>query len=227
MEKKTGKTIFIVTGGPMGDRGFLQSQIRERKPHMVICADGGIRHLAHLGIAPQVLIGDMDSLDTNLLSKWQGEKIKVLRHPPDKKETDTELALNYAFDAKPRQIDFFGALGARIDHSLANIALLVRCKEKNIKAKILDEWCELYLADRETIIEGEVGQTVSLLPLGDRVRGINLQGFVYPLNEGEMRLGFPYGISNRLQEKRGVISVKEGNLLVIHFRFPDRFPQGS
>jgi thiamine pyrophosphokinase len=142
---------------------------------------------------------------------------RIIRFPEGKNETDTQLALEYAFDAVPDEIYVFGAFGIRIDHTLANISLLALGVKKGIQVKFIDEWCETFVVDGESTIEGEPGQTVSLLPLSDTVTGITIEGFEYPLNDGMMEIGVPYGVSNRLIAARGVISVKSGHLLVIRY----------
>jgi thiamine pyrophosphokinase len=82
---------------------------------------------------------------------------------------------------------------------------------------LIDEWCETFIVSQEYAIEGEPGQTVSLLPLSDMVTGITIDGFEYPLKDGAMEIGTPYGVSNRLVATRGIISVKTGHLLVIRY----------
>jgi thiamine pyrophosphokinase len=88
---------------------------------------------------------------------------------------------------------------------------------KGMHVKLIDEWCEAFVISRECVIEGEIGQTVSLLPFSDVVTGITLKGFEYPLDNGVMEIGKPYGISNRLMATKGVISVTTGHLLVIRY----------
>jgi thiamine pyrophosphokinase len=96
--------------------------------------------------------------------------------------------------------------------------------KKGIQIKLIDEWCETFIVNRECTIEGEPGQTVSLLPLSDMVTGIKIEGFEYPLNNGVMEIGTPYGVSNRLVATRGIISAKTGHLLVIRYFKPGVLP---
>jgi thiamine pyrophosphokinase len=211
------KVLLVVAGGEIRDTAFLRSKISELKPAEIICADSGAGYLHTIGMVPHVIIGDMDSLSPGMLEHFTERGSRIIRFPEGKNETDTQLALEYAFDAVPDEIYVFGAFGTRIDHTLANVSLLALGVKKGIQVKFIDEWCETFVVDRESTIEGEPGQTVSLLPLSDTVTGITIEGFEYPLNDGMMEIGIPYGVSNRLIAARGVISVKSGHLLVIRY----------
>ncbi|MCX5851869.1 MAG: thiamine diphosphokinase, partial [Deltaproteobacteria bacterium] len=134
-----------------------------------------------------------------------------------KDETDTELALARALEMKPDYVVILGALGGRIDHTLANISLLVMAGECGVDAVIRDEACELFIVKDRREIRGTPGDTVSLLPLTPEVSGITLGGFEYPLADAVLRIGVPCGISNRLSGATGTIAVKSGHLLVVRF----------
>ncbi len=211
------KILLVVSGGEIRDLAFFRSKLSELKPAEIICADSGAGYLRAIGIVPHVIIGDMDSLSPDMLEYFKERGSRIIRFPAGKSETDTQLALEYAFGIAPDEIYVFGAFGTRIDHTLANVSLLALGLEKGIQIKLIDEWCETFIVNRECTIEGEPGQTVSLLPLSDMVTGITIDGFEYPLKDGAMEIGTPYGVSNRLIAARGVISVKTGHLLVIRY----------
>jgi thiamine pyrophosphokinase len=213
MEKK----VVIISGGTIGDERFLKEWLNEAQDPVIICADGASRQLLAHDIIPAVIIGDMDSAEENILRYFKERGSKVVRYPKRKDETDTWLALEYAFKMKPDEIIILGALGGRIDHALANIFLLVKAAKKGVKTKIVDETSELFVVVDTVTITGNIGDTVSLFPLSSSVSGITLQGFDYPLSDGVMEIGAPYGISNRLAEERGIISVGTGHLLVVRF----------
>lgn len=212
------KVIFIVAGGPLADLLFLHRRIRETNPAEVICADGGARHLLALGMAPRTVIGDMDSLPKQVLDDLLASGCRILRYPARKEETDTELALRYALERKPDEIEIHGALGGRIDHTLANISLLIMAARAGIKTRIIDETTELFVVYEETEIRGTPEDIVSLFPLTTEVKGITLEGFEYPLEKATMEIGKPYGISNRLLSNKGTIFVSAGYLLVVKSR---------
>jgi thiamine pyrophosphokinase len=99
--------------------------------------------------------------------------------------------------------------------------------KRGISVKLVDRWCEVFMIDRKTVIVGEKGQTVSLLPVTESVTGVTLSGFEYPLKNGVMETGHPYGISNRLREGRGIIEIGSGLLLVIRYFEPDLVVDGG
>lgn len=209
------KIIFIISGGVMDDLRFLYDEIRNAGDPIIICADGATQRMRGFGRVPDLIVGDMDSVDEDTLRYFEAKGSRIIRHPEDKDETDTQLALECAFGMEPDGIRIFGALGGRIDHALANISLLVMCAKKGIEGKIVDKDCELFVIDRACVINGREGETVSLIPISSDVRGITLEGFRYPLSDGVMEIGRPYGVSNRLAGTRGTILVKSGYLLII------------
>ncbi|MDI6616396.1 MAG: thiamine diphosphokinase [Syntrophaceae bacterium] len=210
-----GKTVFVVSNGAIRDTGFLADQIIRSDDPVIICTDGAAERMREIGRVPHMIVGDMDSIREETLSYFEEKGSRIVKYPERKDETDTQIALECAFEMAPERIRIFGALGGRIDHALANIALLVMCEERGIDAKILDEECEIFVINDSCAIEGRKGGTVSLLPLSSDVRGITLNGFEYPLTSATMEVGVPYGISNRLIGTRGTISVESGHLLVI------------
>lgn len=210
-----GKMVFVISGGVVNDPQFLYKEIRSVSNPVIICADGAAQILKLSDIAPDFIVGDMDSIDENTLRYFEAKGSRIIRYPGDKDETDTQLALECAFGMNPDEIRILGALGGRVDHTLANISLLIMSVKRGVDAKIVDKDCELFVIDRSCVINGREGETVSLIPLSSDVRGIILEGFRYPLSDGVMEIGKPYGVSNRLTGTRGTISVRTGYLLVI------------
>jgi len=207
--------VIVISGGVVNDKEFLRRKIRECVDPVIICADGAARHLRPLDIIPAYIVGDMDSVDEETLAYFTGKGSQTKVFPKGKDETDTELALMQAFELNPDEIWILGALGGRIDHALANISLLVMCAKEGIQARIIDETCEVFVVEKFCECEGQKGETISLLPLSSQVSGITLTGFEYPLIRGKMEIGKPCGISNRLMDEKGTISVESGHLLVI------------
>jgi len=219
-----GKVVFVVSGGELGDPAFLKEQAVRVMPAAVICADGGTRHVEDAGMVPDLIVGDMDSLDPEKQRRYEARGWRIVRHPPEKDETDTELALHEAFRLAPAEVWIWGALGHRIDHSLANISLLVQGRRRGIAVRLIDQWCELFLIDRRTVIDGEAGQTVSLFPYGGPASGVTLTGFEYPLNRALLEMGRPVGVSNRLTAARGIVEVDSGCLVAVRYFQPGVFP---
>lgn len=218
------KVIVIVTGGELGDPAFLREQVAAVNPVAVIGADRGARHLQAAGIVPTLIVGDMDSLDAESARRYEELGCRFIRHPRQKDETDTELALGEAFRMAPTDVWIWGAMGYRIDHTLANLSLLVQGAEQGVEVKLIDEWCEVLLVTRRTVLAGEEGQTVSLLPFTGNVTGVTLSGFEYPLTKAVLAVGHPRGTSNRLVERQGIIELETGCLLAVRYFRPGAFP---
>lgn len=218
------KVVFIITGGELGDPAFLRDRAETAVPAALICADGGARHLMVAGMVPSLIVGDMDSLDRQIQAGYESAGVRIIRYRRDKNETDTELALREAFAMAPEEVWIWGALGGRIDHALANLSLLVQGVERGIEVRLIDEWCELFLVTGHKVLQGEAGQTVSLLPFTGEVSGVSLRGFAYPLTKAVMSVGYPYGISNVLTAGQAVIEVESGCLLAVRYFRPGRFP---
>lgn len=226
-ERSMKRVVFIICGGPIGDLSFLQTQRERYRPVCLICADGGARHIHALGLTPDLIVGDMDSLDGKLQRAFTTQGSRILRYPEAKDETDSQLALEMAFMMSPDEIRIYGALGARIDHTLANLTLLTAAADRGIEAHLLDEWCEILLVRRMAVIVGEIGQTVSLFAFGGDAAGVTLEGFEYPLRDATISVSRPIGISNRLTAAQGTISVESGDLIAVRYLKMDCFPKGA
>jgi thiamine pyrophosphokinase len=217
--------IIIVSGGRLVDPVFFQKKITGMENHLVICCDGGARNFQYLGIKPDVIIGDMDSIDPDQLASYSNQGIKIIKYSTNKDFTDTELALDYALNLNPEEIFIWGALGGRVDHTLANVFLLCKGQEKGINTYLIDEYGEAFVLDKKAIFINETGKTVSLLALSPRVTGITLKGFLYSLEKSTLQMGETRGVSNIINEDRASISVRSGKLLVIGYWQKDIFPE--
>lgn len=209
------RTAAIIAGGRLRDASDVAALLRG--VDLVICADGGLRAARALGVHPHVAIGDFDSASTALL-RWAARSgARIITHPVEKDKTDTELALDFAAAAGVRAVDFVGALGGRLDHELANIALLRRAKAAGITMRIRDGDTIACLADRRTVLSARMGDIVSLLPLSRNVMGVSTSGLRYPLHRATLSEGSTLGVSNVVTRSRPVIRVGAGDLLIVVF----------
>jgi len=211
---------IIIANGQIHDGDFHQSLVAPTD--LVICADGGASNALALGLQPQVVIGDQDSLDSNLQAQLEADGCQVLAHPTRKDETDLELALYYALEHGVDEILILGALGGRIDQTLANVLLLALPELRYVKAKILGGRQEISLISGEAIIEGQVGDTLSLLPLTEEVTGIYTEGLEYPLENGALHLGPSRGVSNVLTSPQARVRIGQGLLLAVMIHHSER-----
>jgi thiamine pyrophosphokinase len=150
---------------------------------LIIAADGGTHHCESLGITPNVIIGDFDSLDSSKIIDYRQAGVEIIQYPIQKDETDLELVLEYTLKQGVTEIFIIGALGARWDMTLANILLTAHPKFSSSKIRLLDGSQELVLLrGREQIdIQGRPGYLLSLIPLAGDAHGITTHGLEYPL----------------------------------------------
>ena len=209
---------LIITGGTVRDLRWLAGMLQ--KEDRVICVDGGARYAAALGVVPDVIVGDMDSVTPEQLNYFSGRGAMIKEYPADKNDTDTALALAEALSGSPEEIVVLGALGSRWDHSLANVHLLRVALDRGVKARIIDEHNEISLVAPHTpvVLEGKPGDLFSLLPLTEEVTGVNVRGAGWPLENAVFRIGNPYGISNSLASDRVEISIATGIVLLFRLR---------
>ncbi|KXG75992.1 thiamine diphosphokinase [Thermotalea metallivorans] len=203
----------IISNGDIFDYEGAKKMILESD--YVICADGAARHLLQMNICPHVIVGDFDSMDEEVMAYFQEKDVVFYKFPVRKDHTDTELALQYALTQKCSEIIFLGCIGSRMDHTLANITLLLALANQGIQGRIVNEHNEIFVINDGITLEGKEGEYISLIPFSEKVEGILLTGFEYPLDDATLEMGTSLGISNRLKETKGKISVKNGNLLVI------------
>jgi thiamine pyrophosphokinase len=182
----------------------------------IVAADGGANWLLEQGRTPDLLVGDLDSVRPEVLAWLQARGCQIQRHPPQKDETDAELALAAAAALEPQEIAILGALGGRMDHALANLALLAMPALRGIHVRIWDDTSLIWLVQDESEIEGAPGDLVSLLPWGGDARGIVTEGLAYPLQGETLRMGPSRGVSNVLVGRRARVRLQAGSLLVVH-----------
>jgi len=184
----------------------------------IICADGGTRHALALNLKPDLVIGDMDSIQKDHWQKLEETGIPVELFPPDKNETDLELALNRAFELEPKEIIIIAALGGRLDQTLGNLALLSNTRDAAIKIRLDDGVDEIFFCRTQVQVQGRSGDIVSLLPWGSPVHGVQTQRLKWPLNNEILYPEKTRGISNEMLNDTASIKISSGNLLVIHTR---------
>lgn len=204
---------LIVLGGDAPERMLLLSCAGYAD--LKIAADRGVEAFEGTGVLPDLLVGDMDSVNPEVLESVQ-QRTQVQRLPVQKDDTDGVHALDQAITRGAKSITILGALGGRMDHAMANLMLLVRAHEKGAYAEILDEHMRIVRVDGEITLTGAKGDTFSLLPFG-RAEGVTLEGCEYHSQEPlSFESGYPIGVSNVVTEDEAKITVESGDLLLFH-----------
>jgi len=194
----------------------------------IVAADGGARHAEPLGLRLDLWVGDGDSIDDATLADLETSGVRLQRAQPDKDESDTELALLEAIVGGASAITILGALGGvRIDHALANVALLQHPGLGGRAVTLFDERATrislLEAAGKVTKrgFQGGEGDLVSLLPVGEPATGVTTEGLRFRLAGEPLELGRSRGLSNVRTAPVARISLASGRLLVIET--PARF----
>ena len=216
----------MLADGEVGTRGPTRSRLAglARRGPLVIAADGGARHAEALGLRIDRWVGDGDSLGEAGIGALEAAGVPVDRSPFDKDESDTELAVLAALRHGPAAIVVLGALGgSRLDHALANLALLAMPELRDIDVRLLaaDARVRLLTAPSadgspgELTFSGHAGDLVSLFPLGDDATGVTTTGLAYPLDGEPLLVGRSRGLSNRRTGDTATVTLEAGRLLVV------------
>ncbi|MBQ1317068.1 MAG: thiamine diphosphokinase [Lachnospiraceae bacterium] len=232
--------IGIASGGTLS-AAFLSAFLARETVDYWIAAEGGARLLLSCGIKPDLVVGDFDSVGNAFRKEIADRGIRVLAYPSEKDETDTGLCMAEAVRLCPDEIVLLGGTGTRLDHTLGNIALLLRYaadpQSAGIRIRLVDEHQTAFvLSANEAGTAGPEGRNVglrffgggvgirketypdrylSVLSLSDRAEGICLAGVYYPLADANLALSDTVGISNRITAEEAVITVRKGTLLII------------
>lgn len=181
----------------------------------LVAVDGGLRHLRRLGLKPDLLIGDLDSVNPDELAELVKAGIEVRQFPPAKDQTDLELALDHAFEIGYTQIIIAYAFGDRVDHTLGNISLLARPDLEGITLSLDDGQVEARLLKQSASLPTQPGDLISLFPWGEPVDGISTKGLEYPLYNETLLPWQARGISNIALGDSIELEIQSGRLLVI------------
>jgi thiamine pyrophosphokinase len=207
------KQAIIFANGSMENPQQIQSEIQSSS--LIIAVDGGTKNCKKYGLHPNVIIGDLDSMDSTEIKAYQDSNVQLLQYPTHKNETDLELALHYVVKNEIDEVVILGALGVRWDMTISNILLIANPAFDTLHIRILDGNQELFLlrAGTSSGIHGNTGDIVSLIPLAGDVIGITTNGLEYPLIDEDLVFGAARGVSNVLLHDNAQIFFKEGQLL--------------
>ena len=179
------------------------------KEDYVIAADKGLDNLKKIGIKPDVIIGDFDSLGF----VPSGENIKRL--PVEKDDTDVAFAVNYAFELGYKEFVIYGAIGGLLDHTVANLQLSAYISSKGGKSVFVGDNVFVTSITNDTLKISNGKGRLSVFALSDKAEGVFLSGLKYPLENAVIENTFPIGVSNEFTDKSAKIAVKNGTLLIV------------
>ena len=201
---------LIIANGTLPQPDFVRGLVKFA--NIVICADGGANHARQLGIKPDVIIGDFDSILPETRRYFTSVEQK---HAEDQNSTDLEKAVEYCLEKKVTSTDIVGASGARLDHTIVGLGIFKKYGEK-LHIRMLDTVGELTLIQKEIHLPTHEGEVFSLIPL-ETCTGITTKNLKYPLSNEPLAPGVRDGLSNIATSDNITITVSDGVLLIYRF----------
>lgn len=231
VRRAEGRCDQIAAGSPV--RSAAGDPAREGV--LVVAVDGGLPRLLGQGIEPDLVVGDFDSLCVQSAVGYasfmeeleRAHPERLLRLPVEKDDTDTVYAARLCLERGYRRIVIYGALGGRLDHTVANLQTLAFIRERGGRGFLLAKrpgaarpavtLATVISAERLLVPEGFEG-TFSIFSMDRRIGGVTLEGMKYPLRDASLGNAFPLGVSNEVSAAGGAgayAEVRSGTALVV------------
>ena len=217
------KDTIIVSGGNI-HKDYALDFLKKNKTEntCLIAADRGVEFFMGTDLEPDVAVGDFDSLSAEGAKYMETLKhTEIRRLKPEKDDSDTQSAANYAIEQGTERIMILGATGNRIDHLMANFGLLMLGKIKQVQIVLVDAYNYMSLIESGMILkkEEQFGKYVSFFPIEGEVTGLTLKGFKYPLNSYTLKVeDSGLTVSNEISDPEAEVTFETGKLLMIMSR---------
>lgn len=211
----------IISNGSITETEMLKESLDGYE--MTVCADGAANRLRSAGIMPDYVLGDLDSIDAQTKQYLESEGVEFIKFSPEKDFSDTHLCMEFLIEKGFDEIDIYGALGGRWDHSLANFGLMYHAHEKGVYLRLIDSNDKAFICSKgKYVSEKREDQHFSIFAVFEDAT-VSLSGVKYPLNEYNLRRGESIGLSNEYISDCHV-EIKKGSAIVIESR-ADRKPR--
>ena len=199
-----GRCVIFCAGG------FEQLALPIQKDDYVLAADGGFSHLQKLGLTPNGILGDFDSLG------YVPENAQVF--PVEKDDTDSMLAVRKGLELGYKEFILYGALdGPRLDHTIANLQTLLFLESQGAKGTLVGlKYLITTVKDGVLELPKANEGIVSVFCLGQKAKGVTIRGLKYELENGVLESNFPLGVSNHFVGKEASVAVEDGTLIVMY-----------
>ncbi|KYC44623.1 MAG: Thiamin pyrophosphokinase, catalytic domain [Candidatus Methanofastidiosum methylothiophilum] len=182
---------------------------------LIIASDGGYRTSKKMEIDLDVLLGDFDSITREELIEAEKRGIKIFSFPREKDKTDGELAVDYAISQGSNELVILGSFKEELDHALGNLFLLFKLDKLGIKSKLLTQKYEIELIISEKEYVGKKGHELSLIPVSETVKDLNIEGSMYNLKDVNVEMGQTLTLRNIITEDNAKVYFKKGKVLSI------------
>ena len=203
-------TVVVVAGG---DPPTPEEIARLPTNPVVVAADSGLDHAQAAGLTVAIAVGDMDSVSPEALTTAEQSGTRIERHPPDKDQTDLELALELATRLADRVI-VIGAGGGRLDHLIGNLTVLASPQWSGVDIEAWLNKAQALVIHSHRTLEAEPGATISLFALGGPAK-VTTTGLKWPLSDEELDPLTSRGVSNQATTPTPQITVSEGVVLAV------------
>ena len=203
---------FIYIGGSIFPENITE---KPDKDDLCIAADSGYANAKRLGVTPDILVGDFDSLSDEDKSNIPANT-KIITVPAEKDFTDTQLAVKTALENGAKSIVIIGGLDGRLDHTLSNLAILENLYANNVRAIITNGANRTrYIKSSSELIARSNFKYLSVIARDEKVKGVSVDGCKYPLKNATLSSKFQYAISNEILKNCALISVKRGGIYIV------------
>lgn len=205
------KRCVIVGGADVNNYEYINEKIR--KDDFVIFCDSGLKHLSKLEATPSLVVGDFDSHENPMIN------VETIVLPCEKDDTDTVFAVKEALKRGFDEFVLIGVIGARLDHTLGNVSILLYLDSMSKKGIIIDNYSEMEIVSTKCAYIDDAYAFFSLLNITGVAKGVTIKNAKYPLDNAQIECEYQYGISNEvIKGKRAEVTVSDGKLLLIKVR---------
>ena len=202
------KRCVVVGGADINNYEYIRGCLRE-DDYIVFC-DSGLKHMDSLGVNPNLIVGDFDSYDNPNLD------VETIVLPCEKDDTDTVFAVKEALKRGLNEFLLIGVIGARLDHTLGNVSILMYLDSLSKKGVIIDDYSEMEIVSKEPAFIEDSFAYFSLINVSGKAKGIVVENAKYPLDNAEITCEYQYGISNEVMKGEiAKVSVSDGQLLLV------------
>ncbi|ADO76910.1 thiamine diphosphokinase [Halanaerobium praevalens] len=208
------KNALLILNGELNlTKREIDLLLEKKEIDKLIAVDGGANRIKKINILPDLVIGDLDSLTKKNRKYYQSQKIEIIKHPVEKDQTDSELAIDYCLNNNFQKIYLTGALGGRFDQQLANLNLLEYIVELGLEAKIISSHLEIALIKEQQKFINKKGYRLSLIAQTKIVKGLTITGCKYDLDNEDLKRSQTRGISNLIKADKAEVKLENGLLI--------------
>ncbi|MEO8510772.1 MAG: thiamine diphosphokinase [Chloroflexota bacterium] len=207
-------TAVVIASGDLvaGDEAHLAAG------RIVVAADGGAQSAERHGRRADLVVGDLDSIDPDLLERLRAAGVPIERHPADKEASDAELAIERARALGAQRIVLLGATGGeRLDHELANLLLVADPRYAGLDLRLVRGVSTVRALHGGAMLDLEagIGDVITLLPVAGDAMGVHTDGLAWPLDGETLTFGRSRGLSNAVVATPASVQLEQGTLLVV------------